>query len=150
MKIEAKEITGSWPQRARKVRDYPERSIAVIDGDLLKQALTEGLTPEQAIWAAISARIFVRYTDSTTRVVVLWKGRAFTGEASGYGYDRETAALAGMPVGMVGSEVVVLTDHCGLDRYKGEERPSFAGDKDREFIAGRSGCLPAPLFTLEV
>lgn len=154
----ARELDGPWPSRAVKTREHPDDTVTVIDGDRLASELAAGLSPSAAYWSAVSARVFLRYTDATCYAVTLWDGRAFFGSAGGYGYDRAAAALDGHPLGYAWTldgryALVCATDHgggslgnrprfgvggeTGADRV---DKPAYA------ILAHRGGSLPRPLF----
>lgn len=147
MDIRAEDITDNWPARAEQTRDNPDEVISVFDGDILKAEISGGTAPKLAMYKAETARIYLRYTAATAYAVCLYTEgdatRVFYGRAGGYGYDRVAAACDGMPVGTVNGELIVLTNHCGLDRLGGDP----TGGNARQFLAHRGGYLPAPLFT---
>ena len=133
-----------WPARAIKTRDCPDEVIRVMDGSKLRERILSGVDPERAIWAAMSAVIYLRHTDSTTYAVTLHDGQAYYGTAGGYGYDRTAAALSQHPVGTVDGHAVILTDHCGLDRHSSP----WGGMRSILAHKGSSRDLPGELFTL--
>jgi hypothetical protein len=147
MEIRAREITGKWPAWAQRAREDGGHRY-VIDGDRLRAEIDSGVPASSAIHAAVTAHFWTRYTrGGTAQVVCLYhppgeSSRVFAGQAGGYGYDKTTAAARGMPVGIVGGDLIVLTDHCGLDTRP--DRPvCLAGARDV-----RLDNLPAPLFAL--
>jgi len=153
--ITAREITGSWPSRASTCRDRPDTIVRVIDGEAMTREATESRNQptawSRAIHKSETARFYIRHTDSMTYVICLYFGdgtestRVFYGTAGGYGYDRAAAAAAGMPV----APGVVLTDHCGLDRFPAHGL-TCGGRPMREVLMhkGSDRDLPGALFTI--
>ena len=59
--------------------------------------------------ADLVAKVLVHHGQSRVTVEVVAGGRVQTGKASGYGYDKFTAALAGLVI-----DGHTMSDHCGI------------------------------------
>lgn len=76
--------------------------------------------------AKLVARVFTHYEESTVTVTIYNYGErdeddkfVQTGRASGYGYDKRTAAMAGMKI-----DGIEITDHCARRDEDGNPRPA--------------------------
>lgn len=130
-----------WPYRARRTFDSADRVVRVyyapdvLSGmEYYKLAKSKDRNPaEQAklirdgLDAGHVATVYIRSTEAVTYVLVQrWvdntcEGSVYFNSAGGYGYDRQAAALDGIPLWLPpeGSDrpPCILTDHCGLDGY---------------------------------
>lgn len=140
----AKLITGDWPAHALKARDFPDKVIQVVHLPTFDRAYREGgehFEPgdlHRSLNEAECARYYLRSTASRTVAVCLYSGdgsdriRAYVGTGGG-----RASALIGMPV----YPGVVLTDHCGLDRYSRDTLPEWARGM-REVLVTPNPKLP--------
>ena len=150
----ARNITGAWPKAAEATRDHPDEVLRVIDRVLFDEAYRRHRKADDALAKAEVCRLYVRHTKGGTCHVValvgMW-GEPYTvrySTASGCGYDKRAAAMAGIPAGLdrdslkgVRPDPVIFTDHCGRDRTTPNEvHPTF-----REFTLDR---LPSHLFVV--
>lgn len=149
----AKEITGgTWPARARTARDNPDKVIRIYDREYMRAAIVAGADPERAMHAAECATLYIRHTGLTCYVVGLFSGipdaegnhpgtRVFYGSANGGGYDKEAAAADGMLI----ADGIILTDHCGLDRFDPSTLPASLQGM-RSVVVSSSREMPTHLF----
>ena len=154
--IRARKLSGEWPDKARRCRDYPDKIIRVIDGRLLRGWGTGDNPDYIPDWVSIIAlaetsRLYVRRTAATTHVVCLYtpqsgsdrKTSAYYSSSNVVGADRLAEAIAGLPL----ADGVVATDHCGLDHYPRHGFLCRRGHPLRAILA-KEGCLPGHLFVL--
>ena len=133
----------------RRTVDNSDYEFRVYEVAGLVTALQRGSGESEEMAAAItdwapSARYFVRITSGggvhAVGIVDHPNGgtRVYYGRATGYGYDKVAAALAGMP--LPGPGGWYLTDHSAMEGYPGP----YGGER-RAVMVHRGGYLPAHL-----